>query len=82
MELSKDLRLRMLEVEERPKAIASIMQSLNLTKGFIESMKKLPDAKEIYTEKDFKDVEKVYTETKVFICFNFVNVVFLKMLPS
>ena len=70
MELSKDLRLRMEEVEERPKAIASIQQSLNLTTGFIESMKKLPDASEIYAEKDFKDIEKVYTETKVFLCYD------------
>lgn len=70
MDLSKDLRLRITEVEERPKAIASMLQSLNLSSSFIESMKKLPDAKEIYTEKDFKDIEKIYTETKEWLMTN------------
>jgi len=69
-ELSKELRLRMKETEERPKAIASMLQSLNLTSGFLVSMKKLPDAKEIYAEKDFTDIEKVYTETKTWFTTN------------
>ena len=64
-EISKDLRLRMTETEERPKAIASILQSLNLTSTFLVSMKNLPDSKEIYTEKDFKDIEKLFEGTKV-----------------
>lgn len=63
-ELSTDLRLRIKEVEERPKAIASILQSLNLTSTFVDSMKNLPDAKEIYSEKDFTEIEKIYTTTK------------------
>ena len=64
-ELSRELRLRIAETEERPKAIASMLQSLNLTSGFLVSMKNLPDAKEIYTEKDFEDIEKKFAEVKV-----------------
>jgi len=63
-ELSTELRLRMAETEERPKAITSMLQSLNLTSSFLDSMGKLPDAKEIYTDKDFSDIEKKFDETK------------------
>lgn len=64
-ELSTELRLRMAETEERPKAITSMLQSLNLTSGFLDTMRNLPDAKEIYTDKDFSDIEKKFDETKV-----------------
>ena len=60
----------MAETEERPKAITSMLQSLNLTSSFLDSMRKLPDAKEIYTDKDFSDIEKKFDETKVGLMFS------------
>lgn len=71
----------MAETEERPKAITSMLQSLNLTSGFLDSMRKLPDAKEIYTEKDFTDIEKKFDETKVGNRDNFISLLMHIILP-
>ena len=63
--MSHELQFRLAESEERPRAIASILQSLNITSVFTDSLKELPDSKEIYTEKDLKDLEKIRLETRV-----------------
>lgn len=75
--MSRDLRMRIEESEERPKAIASMLQSLNLSSMFVDSMKKLPDAKEIYSEKDFTDMDKIYNESKVCLFTDWFSSIFL-----
>lgn len=42
-----------------------MLESLNLSNVFMDSIKKMPDAKEIYTDKDIKDLEKIYSDSKV-----------------
>jgi len=61
---TKELNNRIIEAEERPKAIAGMLQTLNLSSLFSESMLSMPDAKEIYTDKDLKDLSKIFGETK------------------
>jgi len=61
---TKELKNRIREAEERPKAIAGMLQTLNLSTIFSESMLTMPDAKEIYTDKDRKDLSKILGETK------------------
>ena len=62
---TEDLRFRISEDEIRPKAIAELLSSLNLTNVFKKQFKAMPEAYEIYTEKDIKDLEKVSTEVSV-----------------
>ena len=61
------MQLRITESEQRPKAIQSMLESLNISNVFMDSIKNMPDAKEIYTDKDIKDLEKIYSDSKV--CF-------------
>jgi len=63
-ESTRELTARMYEASERPKAISGMLQSLNMSTMFTESMLSMPDAKEIYTDKDIKDLNKVLSETK------------------
>lgn len=66
-----DLRFKISENSDRPKAIASMLQSFNISNMFIDSIAKMPDSSEIYTEKDVKDIKKIFAETKVdklFMC--------------
>jgi len=63
-EAMKDINGRLKETKERPKAISAMLQSLNLSSIFTAAMLKVPDAKDIYSEKDVKDLEKVITDTK------------------
>jgi len=63
-ESTRELTARIYEASERPKAISGILQSLNMSTMFTESMLSMPDAKEIYTDKDIKDLNKVLSETK------------------
>ena len=44
-----------------------MLESLNISNVFMDSIKNMPDAKEIYTDKDIKDLEKIYSDSKV--CF-------------
>ena len=44
-----------------------MLESLNISNVFMDSIKNMPDAKEIYTDKDIKDLEKIYNDSKV--CF-------------
>merc|ERR1712193_594939 len=45
-------------------AIKAMLQSLNLSTMFSTAMLAVPDSKDIYSEKDIKDLEKVITDTK------------------
>ena len=64
-EVTKDMTLKLNEAIERPKALSALLSSLNITEVFFDSMKKMPHADEIYTEKDIKDLKKVHQEVKV-----------------
>lgn len=63
-EAARDIQFRKDESVERPKAIASLLQSLNLTSVFFDSIKSIPDSKEIYSEKDIKDMKKITSEAR------------------
>jgi len=63
-EVTKDMTLKLNEAIERPKALSALLSSLNITEVFFDSMKKMPHADEIYTEKDIKDLKKVHQEVK------------------
>jgi len=62
-EAMKELNARITEAIERPKAIEAMLQSLNMSNLFSTAMLSVPDAKEIYSEKDLKDLEKLQTDT-------------------
>ena len=55
----------MTEHEFRPKAIKELLGSLNLTTVFMKQLSSMAEAKEIYSEKDIKDLEKVAAEVTV-----------------
>jgi len=63
-EAVKEINARISEAKERPKAIEAMLQSLNMSNLFSTAMLAVPDAKEIYSEKDLKDLEKIQTDTK------------------
>lgn len=63
-EAMKDINGRLKETIERPKAITAMLQSLNLSSIFTSAMLTVPDSKDIYSEKDVKDLEKVVSDTK------------------
>ena len=63
-EAMKELNGRIAESRERPKAITAMLQSLNMSSLFATAMLSVPDSKEIYSEKDVKDLEKLMEETK------------------
>jgi len=63
-ESMKEINTRITEATERPKAIADMLQSLNLSSMFSTAMLAVPDSSDIYSEKDVKDLEKVMSDTK------------------
>ena len=63
--VTDDLRFRIAEHENRPRALAELLSSLNLTNVFKRQLKNMPEANEIYSEKDVKDLEKVADEVTV-----------------
>jgi len=63
-EAMKGINARVVETVERPKAISAMLQSLNLSSIFSKAMLAVPDSKDIYSEKDLKDLEKVMSDTK------------------
>eukprot|EP00112_Aurelia_sp_Birch-Aquarium-sp1_P011540 Seg2425.2 transcript_id=Seg2425.2/GoldUCD/mRNA.D3Y31 product="Hypoxia up-regulated protein 1" protein_id=Seg2425.2/GoldUCD/D3Y31 len=65
-----DLRFRMIEHEFRPKAIKELLSSLNLTNVFMKQLTAMPESKEIYSEKDIKDLEKVAAEVTEWLGLN------------
>ena len=63
--VTDELRFRISEHENRPKAIAELQSSLNLTNVFKKQLRNMPESSEIYSEKDLKDLEKVSNEVAV-----------------
>jgi len=61
---SEELTARLREASELPKATGAMLQSLNLSSMFFDTMLAMPESKEIYAEKDRKDLEKVIVDTK------------------
>lgn len=68
--VTDDLRYRISEQENRPKAIAELLSSLNLTNVFRKQLTNMPGASEIYSEKDAKDLDKVFNEVKEWLSIN------------
>ena len=60
-----DLRFRIAELQNRPKAIAELLNSLNLSTVFLKQVEKMPEASEIYTDRDLKDLQNVNEEAMV-----------------
>merc|ERR1712080_797580 len=60
----KEVNTRIYEARDRPKAINAMLQSLNLSNMFATAMMAVPDSKEIYSEKDIKDLKKVMSDTE------------------
>ncbi|EDO35204.1 predicted protein [Nematostella vectensis] len=62
--ISADFRRRMKEHKTRPKALAALNQSLNLSSTFLKQVKNMMEKDEIYTGKDLEELDKVNNETK------------------
>lgn len=60
-----DVQFRIVELNDRPQAIAALLGTLNITNVFFDTFKTLPHAKEIYTERDLDDLKKLRDETSV-----------------
>ncbi len=63
--MTNEIRFRISEFNNRPKAIKELLGSLNLTEVFQKQLKLMPQSSEIYSEKDIKDLEKVTNEVTV-----------------
>lgn len=63
--VTDDLRFRIAEYENRPKAISELLGSLNLTNIFQKQLTSMREAAEIYSEKDLSDLSKVSNEVSV-----------------
>ena len=67
----KDLKARVYEYEERPRALKALKDMLNHTKYFLKSIKNLSASEEetIFTDVEITTLEKLITDTKVIIKF-------------
>ena len=65
----KDLKARVYEYEERPKALTALKDMLNHTKYFLKSIKNLSATEEdrIFTDVEITTLEKLITDIKVII---------------
>ena len=63
--ISQDFRKRLKEHELRPKAVAALLQSLNLSTTFYRQVQNMTERDEIYTARDLQDLDKTNNETKV-----------------
>lgn len=63
--ISEDFRRRLKEHEYRPKAVAALLQSLNLSTTFFRQVQNMTERDEIYTARDLQDIDKTNNETKV-----------------
>ncbi|XP_031550486.1 hypoxia up-regulated protein 1-like [Actinia tenebrosa] len=61
--ISIDFRRRLKEHELRPKAVAALLQSLNLSSTFYNQIQNMTDKNEIFTAKDLEELSKVNNET-------------------
>lgn len=68
--VTDELRFRISESENRPKAIAELQSSLNLTNVFKKQLRNMPESSEIYSEKDLKDLDKVSSEVAEWLGIN------------
>eukprot|EP00794_Sanderia_malayensis_P010831 gene10832-11983_t len=68
----------------RPKAIAELLSSLNLTNVFQQQLKIMPEASEMYSEKDIKDLQKIHNEVQEWLNVNWKkqNETSLKVKPT
>ena len=62
---SSDLRFRLREHKERPKALEMIRNSLNLSRTFLVQINNITDKDEIYTAKDLEELGKIINDTTV-----------------
>lgn len=63
---TKDLVRRVVELEERPKALAALKGALNQTTHFLATVKNLTDIEDpIFTPVEIDTLEKLINETKV-----------------
>ena len=62
---SLDLRARLREHKERPKAIGMLKNSLNLSRTFLVQINNITDKDEIYTAKDLEELGKIINDTTV-----------------
>ena len=62
---SLDLRFRLREYTERPKAIEMLRNSLNLSRTFLVQINNITDKDEIYTAKDLEELGKIINDTTV-----------------
>ena len=62
---SLDLRVRLREHKERPKALEMLRNSLNLSRTFLVQINNITDKDEIYTAKDLEELGKVINDTTV-----------------
>jgi len=64
---SLDLRIRLREHKERPKAIEMLRNSLNLSRTFLVQINNITDKDEIYTAKDLEELGKIINDTTEWI---------------
>ena len=65
-ELMKNIKMRVYEKEERPKALDALKQHLNSTTVFLETVRNMTDIEDpIFTEVELTTLEKLINETKV-----------------
>lgn len=62
---SLDLRVRLREHKERPKALEMLRNSLNLSRTFLVQINNITDKDEIYTAKDLEELGKIINDTTV-----------------
>jgi predicted DNA-binding ribbon-helix-helix protein len=63
--ISLDFRRRLKEHDLRPKVIAGLLQSLNLSTTFFNQVANMTERDEIYTSKDLEELWKTNKETLV-----------------
>ena len=71
---SLDLRVRLREHKERPKALEMLRNSLNLSRTFLVQINNITDKDEIYTAKDLEDLDKIIKDTTV-RCISLRNII-------
>lgn len=64
---SLDLRVRLREHKERPKALEMLRNSLNLSRTFLVQINNITDKDEIYTAKDLEELGKIINDTTEWI---------------
>ncbi|ODN03799.1 Hypoxia up-regulated protein 1 [Orchesella cincta] len=61
--LTKDLEDRVREHKDRPDALDALEKMLNISMGFLESSKSLPEDEQMFTEVEITTLEKLVQET-------------------